>query len=125
MALKVLSALDTAKTQLYHFKAIIIAGMGLFTDSYDLFCIPPIMRLIGRVYYENESKDYKIPPAIVSTMVAIALVGTAIGQVVFGRLGDKMGRRRVYGVALMIMVISSFGCGFSVCSTRPQGSVFL
>ena len=118
MALKVLSALDTAKTQLYHFKAIIIAGMGLFTDSYDLFCIPPIMRLIGRVYYENESKDYKIPPAIVATMVAIALVGTAIGQLVFGSLGDRIGRRRVYGLALIIMVLSSIGCGFSICTTR-------
>uniref|UniRef100_A0A7N2QYJ1 Major facilitator superfamily (MFS) profile domain-containing protein n=1 Tax=Quercus lobata TaxID=97700 RepID=A0A7N2QYJ1_QUELO len=119
-SLKVLSALDTAKTQLYHFKAIIVAGMGLFTDAYDLFCIPPIMRLIGRVYYEHESEDHKyvIPPIITSTMVVIALLGTAIGQVAFGRLGDRIGRRRVYGVALIIMVLSSFGCGFSVCSTR-------
>ncbi|KAL0016742.1 hypothetical protein SO802_003811 [Lithocarpus litseifolius] len=92
MALKVLSALDTAKTQLYHFKAIIIAGMGLFTDAYDLFCITPIMILIGRVYYEKEpvNKKYVIPPIVVSTMVAVALLGTAIGQLVFGRLGDKI-----------------------------------
>jgi hypothetical protein len=39
MALRVLSAIDTTKTQLYHFKAIGIAGMGLYTDAYDLFCI--------------------------------------------------------------------------------------
>ncbi|XP_030951041.1 probable inorganic phosphate transporter 1-8 [Quercus lobata] len=120
MALKVLSALDTAKTQLYHFKAIIIAGMGLFTDAYDLFCIAPIMILTGRVYYEKEpdSKKYVIPPIVVSTIVAIALLGTAIGQLVFGRLGDKIGRRRVYGLALMIMVLSSIACGFSIGTTR-------
>ena len=120
MALKVLSALDTAKTQLYHFKAIIIAGMGLFTDAYDLFCIAPIMILFERVYYEKEpeSKKYVIPPIVVSTMVAIALLGTAIGQLVFGRLGDKIGRRRVYGLALMIMVLSSIACGFSIGTTR-------
>lgn len=120
MALKVLSALDTAKTQLYHFKAIIIAGMGLFTDAYDLFCIPPIMRLIGRVYYENEPEkgEYKVPPGVVSTMVAIALLGTVIGQLVFGRLGDRVGRRRVYGLALMTMLLSSIGCGLSICTTR-------
>ena len=51
-------------------------------------------------------------------MVAIALLGTAIGQVVFGTLGDQIGRRCVYGVALIIMVLSSSGCGFSVCSTK-------
>lgn len=120
MALKVLSALDSARTQLYHFKAIVIAGMGLFTDSYDLFCIPPIMTLIGRVYYENESEEqkYRIPPAVVSTMVAIALLGTATGQLVFGRLGDIVGRRRMYGLSLLIMVLSSVGCGFSICTTR-------
>ena len=120
MALKVLSALDTARTQLYHFKAIIIAGMGLFTDAYDLFCIPPIMSLIGRVYYENEPGDskYKVPPVVVSIMVGIALLGTVIGQLVFGRLGDLVGRRRVYGLALMTMVLSSIGCGFSICTTR-------
>lgn len=39
MELEVLEALDTARTQYYHVKAIIIAGMGFFTDAYDLFCI--------------------------------------------------------------------------------------
>lgn len=67
MVLKSSFSLDTAKTQLYHFKAIVVAGMGHFTDSYDLFCIPPIMRLIARVYYDNGSKEYKIPPFEVST----------------------------------------------------------
>lgn len=114
MALKVLTALDSARTQYYHFKAIIIAGMGLFTDAYDLFCIPPIMKLIGRIYYGSP----KVPQAITSAMVVTALLGTVIGQLVFGRLGDLIGRRKVYGFALMIMVLSSFGCGHSICTSR-------
>ncbi|KAA3484424.1 putative inorganic phosphate transporter 1-9 [Gossypium australe] len=130
MALKVLSALDAAKIQLYHFKAIIIAGMGLFTDAYDLFCIPPIMKLIGRIYYldhHNSDKcsvmpketQYKTTPtAVVSTLVSIALLGTAVGQLMFGRLGDRAGRRRVYGLSLGMMVLSSLACGFSICKTR-------
>ncbi|KAF5777723.1 putative major facilitator, sugar transporter, major facilitator superfamily [Helianthus annuus] len=123
MALKVLSALDVAKTQYYHFKAIIIAGMGLFTDSYDLFCIPPIMTLIGRIYYpkvnqgDSDQKQkhwFEVPTVIASTMIVIALIGTSIGQLIFGRLGDRVGRRYVYGVSLMMMVMGSFGCGFSL-----------
>jgi PHS family inorganic phosphate transporter-like MFS transporter len=73
------------------------------------------------VYYENESDDsnkYKVPPSVTSTMLAIALLGTAIGQLVFGRLGNLIGRRRVYGIALLIMVLSSIRCGFSICTTR-------
>ncbi|XVE94369.1 hypothetical protein REPUB_Repub02eG0002900 [Reevesia pubescens] len=129
MGLKVLSALDAAKIQLYHFKAIIVAGMGLFTDAYDLFCIPPIIKLIGRIYYINtlseaecskpKEKGYKsTPPGVVSALVAIALLGTVIGQLVFGRLGDRIGRRRVYGLSLTMMVLCSIACGFSICKTR-------
>ncbi|KAL7586277.1 hypothetical protein Lser_V15G36654 [Lactuca serriola] len=125
MALKVLSALDSAKTQYYHFKAIIIAGMGLFTDSYDLFCIPPIMRLIGRIYYPkfNEKLEekhlFEVPGIIASTMFGVALMGAVIGQLIFGRLGDCVGRRQVYGVALILMVVGSIGCGFSLSTLTP------
>jgi PHS family inorganic phosphate transporter-like MFS transporter len=117
MALKVLSALDTAKTQLYHFKTIMIAGMGIFTDAYDFFCITPIMNLI---YYNkvSRSENYVIP-----SLLATSLVGAAIGQLIFGTLGDRIGRRRVYRLTLMIMVLSSIGCGFSICTT--DGCVFV
>ncbi|XP_043709079.1 probable inorganic phosphate transporter 1-10 [Telopea speciosissima] len=120
MGLKVLSALDTAKTQYYHFKAIIIAGMGLFTDAYDLFCIAPVMKLIGHIYYSRPgtANSGVTPPSVVSIMVSIALLGTVIGKLVFGRLGDLVGRRRVYGLALILMVSSSVGCGFSICRTK-------
>ncbi|KAJ8638712.1 hypothetical protein MRB53_012979 [Persea americana] len=119
--LQVLSALDTARTQYYHFKAIIIAGMGLFTDAYDLFCIGPVMILIGRIYYADEDglKPGLTPPEMMSTVVAIALLGTVVGQLIFGWLGDHMGRRKVYGLSLLMMVSSSIGSGFSICRTRP------
>ncbi|XP_013639312.1 PREDICTED: probable inorganic phosphate transporter 1-8 [Brassica oleracea var. oleracea] len=111
---KVLLSLDAARIQWYHLKAIIIAGMGLFTDAYDLFCIAPIMKMISHIYYHGDS----ITTAVLSLSYAIALLGTATGQLVFGYLGDRVGRRRVYGICLIIMILSSFGCGFSVCTSR-------
>ncbi|XVE69558.1 hypothetical protein DITRI_Ditri10aG0001100 [Diplodiscus trichospermus] len=91
--------------------------MGLFTDAYDLFCIPPIIKLIGRIYYDQ--KVYKNTPTIVvSALLAIALLGTVVGHLVFGRLGDRLGRRRVYGLSLGMMVFSSIACGFSICNSR-------
>ncbi|KAF7141632.1 hypothetical protein RHSIM_Rhsim06G0003700 [Rhododendron simsii] len=116
MALKVLSALDSARTQYYHFKAILIAGMGLFTDAYDFFCIPPILKLISHIYYDKD--HYNVPFGINSAIIALPLLGTVIGSLVSGRLGDMYGRNRVYGVALILMVVSSIGCGFSL-STSP------
>ncbi|GKV33394.1 hypothetical protein SLEP1_g41912 [Rubroshorea leprosula] len=118
MPLRVLSALDAARTQYYHFKAIVIAGMGLFTDAYDLFCIPPIVQILGALYYDNKDDKKEVPIQVTSALVAVALVGTVIGQLMFGILGDYKGRRRVYGLSLMIMVLSSLACGFSICRTR-------
>ncbi|ONK68718.1 uncharacterized protein A4U43_C05F15180 [Asparagus officinalis] len=119
MALKVLVTLDHARTQYYHFRAIMVSGMGLFTDAYDLFSITPVMKLIGRVYYpEHDGKPGVTSPAVVSVVVAIALMGTVVGQLVFGVLGDRVGRRRVYGLCLLIMVFSSVASGFSICRTR-------
>nr|CAB3467945.1 unnamed protein product [Digitaria exilis] len=121
--IRVLTALDQARTQYYHFKAIVIAGMGLFTDSYDLFCIAPVMKLIGRVYYApstptSTSTTGVTPPAVVSATVGVALLGAVAGNLLFGAMGDRAGRRRVYGASLLLMVCSALASGFSVCRTR-------
>nr|GMD75480.1 inorganic phosphate transporter 1-4-like [Ipomoea batatas] len=120
--LQVLNALDVAKTQLYHFTAIIIAGMGFFTDAYDLFSISLVTRLLGRIYYTKPGapKPGTLPPAVASSVTAVALVGTLAGQLFFGWLGDKMGRKRVYGVTLVLMVVCSLASGFSFGNT-PKG----
>ncbi|CBI23636.3 unnamed protein product, partial [Vitis vinifera] len=88
--LQVLSALDLARTQLYHFTAIVIAGMGFFTDAYDLFSISLVTKLLGRIYY----------------------------HLFFGWLGDKMGRKSVYGITLILMVVCSVASGLSFGNER-------
>ncbi|KAI3891323.1 hypothetical protein MKW92_038348, partial [Papaver armeniacum] len=56
-----------------------------------------------------------LPPNVAAAVNGVALVGTLVGQLFFGWLGDKMGRKRVYGMTLMIMVI------FSICSGLSFG----
>ncbi|KAK1309126.1 putative inorganic phosphate transporter 1-5 [Acorus calamus] len=113
--LQVLNALDIAKTQWYHFTAIVIAGMGFFTDAYDLFSISIVTKLLGRIYYHdaNDPKPGTLPPNIAAAVTGVALCGTFAGQLFFGWLGDKMGRKRVYGLTLMLMVVCSIASGLS------------
>ncbi|XP_075648488.1 inorganic phosphate transporter 1-4 [Castanea sativa] len=113
--LQVLNALDVAKTQWYHFTAIIIAGMGFFTDAYDLFCISLVTKLLGRIYYhvDGAAKPGTLPPNVSAAVNGVAFCGTLAGQLFFGWLGDKMGRKRVYGMTLMVMVICSVASGLS------------
>ncbi|XP_042510890.1 inorganic phosphate transporter 1-4-like [Macadamia integrifolia] len=120
--LQVLSALDSAKTQLYHFNAIVVAGMGFFTDSYDLFCISLVTKLLGRIYYYKEGSQSPgtLPPSVNSAISGVAFCGTLAGQLFFGWLGDKMGRKRVYGLTLVLMVVCSIASGLSF-GHSPKG----
>lgn len=120
--LEVLTALDKAKTQWYHFTAIIIAGMGFFTDAYDLFSIPTVVNLLGRLYYQvpGAKAPTHLPVNVNAAVNGVALCGTLAGQLFFGWLGDKLGRKRVYGMTLMLMVIAALGQGLSLGHTATS-----
>ncbi|KAM7259913.1 hypothetical protein ACFE04_015654 [Oxalis oulophora] len=113
--LGVLNALDVAKTQWYHFTAIVVAGMGFFTDAYDLFSVSLVTKLLGRIYYhvDGHPKPGTLPPNVAASVNGVALCGTLAGQLFFGWLGDKLGRKKVYGLTLVLMVVCSLGSGLS------------
>ncbi|KAH7572941.1 hypothetical protein JRO89_XS03G0040100 [Xanthoceras sorbifolium] len=106
--LQVLKALDVAKTQWYHFTAVLIAVMRFFTDAYDLSCIPLITKLLGRIYYHKEGSytfGY-LPNNVAVAVIGVTFCGTIEGRPFFGWLGDKMGRKHAYGMTLMLVVLA-------------------
>ncbi|KAG6507357.1 hypothetical protein ZIOFF_032699 [Zingiber officinale] len=119
-SIAVLNALDSARTQWYHITAIVIAGMGFFTDAYDLFCITTISKLLGRLYFPSVDGKTpgKLPTGVNNAVVGVALVGTLSGQLVFGWLGDKLGRKRVYGITLILMAVCAICSGLSFGGSR-------
>lgn len=66
------------------------------TDAYDLFCIATVTKV---------PKPGGLPLNVNAAVNGVALCGTLAGQLVFGWLGDKMGRKRVYGMTLLLMII--------------------
>lgn len=122
--LNVLTTLDAARTQWYHFRAIVIAGMGFFTDAYDLFSISLISKLLGRIYYSDPSFESPgtLPPNVSAAVNSVALCGTLAGQLFFGWLGDRIGRKSVYGFTLILMTICSLASGLSF-SRKPKGVI--
>ncbi|KAB1219232.1 Protein CHUP1, chloroplastic [Morella rubra] len=75
---------------------------GFFTDSYDLFSISIATKLLGRLYY-TEPSDPKpgTLPLKVYSVYGLPLCGTLAGQLFFGCLGDKLGRKKVDETAVL------------------------
>ncbi|KAJ3324671.1 phosphate transporter [Blyttiomyces sp. JEL0837] len=87
-----------------HILAVLVSGVGFFTDAYDLFIINLVTPMISYVYYED-----KIPPAMDGFVKGAATVGTFLGQLTFGYLADKWGRKKLYGMELVLIVMATFG----------------
>ncbi|VAI10007.1 unnamed protein product [Triticum turgidum subsp. durum] len=98
--LNVLKALDVAKTQLYHFKAVVIAGMGFFTDAYDLFCIALVTKLLGRIYYTDPALN---EPGHLPANVSAAVNGGVMGTLCFFRFWLGFGVGGDYPLSATIM----------------------
>ncbi|TNY24754.1 putative phosphate transporter [Rhodotorula diobovata] len=100
-----LAEIDNAKFGWFHVKACAVAGVGFFTDAYDIFAINLAAGMIGFVYNNggsltaNQDLGLKIATPC----------GTLVGQLLFGWLADVVGRKKMYGVELMIMIVATVG----------------
>jgi MFS family permease len=99
------AALDEASLSKFHLRAVLVSGMGFFTDAYDLFIIGIASTLIAKEWHLSSGKLALLN----STMLAAAF----LGALVFGRLADASGRKRVYWVVAAIMIVAAIGSALS------------
>lgn len=91
--LDMLATMDNAEFGWFHVRACMVAGVGFFTDAYDLFAISLVSPMLGYVYYHQNNNT--VPADIDLGIKISASVGTFFGQIGFGYLADKLGRKRV------------------------------
>jgi MFS transporter, PHS family, inorganic phosphate transporter len=103
-----LAEIDKAPFGWYHVRACVVAGVGFFTDSYDIFVVSLLTIMLGVVFFQGTM------PTSADTGIKVATSGgTVIGQLGFGALADIIGRKRMYGVELIVIIIATLGQSLS------------
>ncbi|MDA8063675.1 MAG: MFS transporter [Actinomycetota bacterium] len=99
------ATLDEAPLSRFHSRAIVTAGMGFFTDAYDLFIIGTATTLIAKQWHLSSSQT--------GLVNSITLISAFVGAFFFGRLADKLGRTRIYGLEALLMVGGALASAFA------------
>jgi PHS family inorganic phosphate transporter-like MFS transporter len=88
-----------------HVKSILVAGSGFLTDSYDNFIIGLIVPMLAYSYFNKSSLDTFSD----GWLKASSSYGNMVGQFSFAILVDIFGRKRIYGIELIILIIGALG----------------
>ncbi|HET6193672.1 MAG TPA: MFS transporter, partial [Trebonia sp.] len=82
-------------------RALLVSGIGFFTDAYDLFVIGIVSTLLKTQWHLGTGQ--------LALLNAVMLGAAFLGALFFGRLADVIGRTRVYWMSAALMVIAAAG----------------
>ena len=100
-----IAELDEASLSRFHLRAVLASGMGFFTDAYDLFVIGIVVALL--------KPEWGLSTSQISWLNSITLLASAVGALVFGRIADILGRKRIYGYEVLILAIGALASAFA------------
>jgi PHS family inorganic phosphate transporter-like MFS transporter len=110
-----LAEIDKAPFGWYHVRAVVVAGVGFFTDAYDIFAINLVSSMLGVAFWQESNKG-KIPNHADTGIKVATSGGTVIGQVGFGAVADIVGRKRMYGLELILIIFATLAQALSSSS---------
>ncbi|HWA22170.1 MAG TPA: MFS transporter [Caulobacterales bacterium] len=107
MAESEFAAIDEQRFKGFHWRTILTTGLGVFCDGYDLSSLALVLPLVLTSF--GQASLTSVESALLS---AAALIGAAVGALIFGVLGQK-GRRRFYGLDVLILAVAAFAQAFA------------
>jgi len=95
----------------FHAKMVLTAGIGFFTDAYDIFIISVVTSILGPIWH--------LTTFDIAILNAAALIAAAFGAIFFGFFSDRFGRKKLYGYEVLVLF-----CG-AILSAVSTSFVFL
>ncbi len=91
--------LDEARMTPLHRRIWLVAALGLLLDGFDFFVIGVCLPLIA--------VDFDLTPGTTGLLASAAVLGSVLGAVVVGPVADRIGRRLVFRLDLLLFVAAA------------------
>ncbi len=94
---------------------VTIATIGLIFDGYDLV----VYGAVVSTFLKDPSQIGEVTPALAGTLGSYALIGTLVGALLAGSVGDVIGRRKV-----MLTAYAWFSVGMLITALMTNSTMF-
>jgi MFS transporter, PHS family, inorganic phosphate transporter len=98
----------------FQWRVVVAAGAGIFTASYNLAATNFILPILTALYWPLKPNNQVL-------VLEMALAGMFVGQILFGVLADRFGRRKLSELAVTYAGVGILG--FAQSSTGLDGSM--
>jgi MFS family permease len=98
-------SIDRATFSSRHFRFWLLAALGIMLDGFDFFIIGVASPLVA--------EDFGLNDTVKGLVAAAAIVGAIFGAGLLGPLADRVGRRRIFQLDLILFVVFSIACVFA------------
>jgi len=90
-------------------QTLVAAGLGWMLDAFDVMLYSIVLATLMR--------EFGMTKGTAGLLNSLTLVASAIGSFAFGILADRVGRRRMLSLSILIYSLFTFACGFSTTIT--------
>lgn len=101
----VLERLEALPLGRFHYKLLLVTGLGWLFDSMDTGLIAFILPVLA--------KEWGLAPGQMGLIGSIGLIGMALGAVISGTVADRIGRKKVFTITVLLYSIASAFCALS------------
>lgn len=89
----------------FHYRLLVVAGIGWLFDAMDTGLIAFVLPVLA--------KEWGLSPSEMGMVGSVGLVGMAIGAVLAGTIADRIGRRGVFALTLLLYSIATGLCALA------------
>ncbi|MGE1061300.1 MFS transporter [Megasphaera paucivorans] len=101
----ILERLEALPTGRFHYKLLLVTGLGWLFDSMDTGLIAFILPVLA--------KEWQLSTGQMGMIGSIGLIGMALGAIIAGTIADRIGRKKVFTITVLMYSIASGLCAFS------------